>query len=38
MGKHDVYQYTWFARMGQGSDIVHFENECNYCKHKINIK
>ncbi len=33
MGNHDVYQYTWIANMGQGSDIVHFENECNYCKY-----
>ena len=32
MGNHDVYQYTFHTQFGDGSDIVHFEDMCDYCK------
>jgi hypothetical protein len=34
IGEHDVYQYTWEAKYGTGSDIIHFEDMCDYCKNK----
>lgn len=33
-GEHDVYQCTWEAKYGRGSDIIHFEGMCDYCKNK----
>lgn len=32
MGNHDVYQYTFHTQFGDGSDIVHFEDMCDFCK------
>ena len=34
LGEHDVYQYTYSTYYGVGSDIIHFEDMCNYCKNK----
>lgn len=37
IGNHDVYQYIFHTYMGQGSDIIHFDDMCDYCKQK-NVK
>jgi len=34
LGEHDVYQYTFSTYYGTGSDIIHFEDMCDYCKNK----
>ena len=34
---HTVYQYKFATYMGTGSDIIHFEDMCDYCKsNKLN--
>ena len=34
IGNHTVYQYTFGTYTGTGSDIIHFEDMCDYCKNK----
>lgn len=34
IGNHDVYQYKYNTYTDTGSDIIHFEDLCNYCKTK----
>ena len=34
---HTVYQYKFSTYTGHGSDIIHFEDMCDYCKsNKLN--
>ena len=37
LGKHDVYQYTFSAYVGRGSDIIHLDDLCEYCKSKKEV-
>ena len=34
LGKHDVYQYTFSAYYGRGSDIIHLDDLCEYCENR----
>lgn len=34
IGNHNVYQYKFGTYTGTGSDIIHFEDMCDYCKNK----
>ena len=34
LGKHDVYQYTFSTYYGRGSDIIHLDDLCEYCKNR----
>lgn len=34
VGNHDVYQYKFSTYCGTGSDIIHLNDLCNYCKTK----
>lgn len=38
LGNHDVYQYTFNTYAGYGSDIIHLEDLCEYCKNKEEVK
>ena len=29
---HEVYQYTFSTYTGTGSDIIHFNDMCEYCR------
>lgn len=34
IGNHDVYQYKFSTYTGTGSDIIHFNDMCDYCINK----
>lgn len=34
LGKHDVYQYTFGSYYDRGSDIIHLDDLCEYCKNR----
>ena len=38
VGKHDVYQYKFDTYAGNGSDIIHFTDMCDYCKNSNDKK
>ena len=34
IGNHTCYQYQFSTYTGRGSDIIHFEDMCEYCSSK----
>ena len=36
VGVHDAYQYKFSTYTGTGSDIIHFNDMCDFCKENIN--
>ncbi len=36
IGNHTAYQYKVRTNYGYGSDIIHFEDMCEYCSNKQN--
>ena len=37
VGDHDMYQYTFSAYAGTGSDVFHLDDLCEYCKNKKEV-